>query len=88
MLFVNWLAYFCTVTIFQLVDDIACKLHGSCRFHHLYQNSALSHFNAAKSCYLHNRKLIQFHIYRDPTVMLKNKKHQVAYMGQVKVTNI
>jgi hypothetical protein len=58
------------VTILQYVEVVACKLHGWCRFHHpLYQNNAPSHFSAAKSCYLHNRKLIQFHIYRDPTVM-------------------
>jgi hypothetical protein len=70
MLFVNWLAYFCVVAILQFVEPVACKLHGWCRFHHhLYQNNAPSHFSAAKSYYLHNRKLIQFHIYRDPTVM-------------------
>jgi hypothetical protein len=58
------------VAILQFVEVVACKLHGWCRFHHhLYQNNAPSHFSAAKSCYLHNRKLIQFHIYRDPIVM-------------------
>ncbi len=70
MLFVNWLAYFCMVTILQFVEVVACKLHGWCRFHHhLYQNNAPSHFSAAKCCYLHNRKLIQFHIYRDPIIL-------------------
>jgi hypothetical protein len=28
MLFANWLAYFCMVTILQQVEVVACKLHG------------------------------------------------------------